>query len=187
MSLVQLILRDDVGRLGHAGDLVSVKPGYARNFLIPQGKATLATEAKVKELDHQKRVIADRQAKELKSHEAIAHKLRSIKIEIERRAGDDGKLFGSVTSQNIADLIAEKGLEVDRRKIQLSESIKELGEFEIEIRLHREVSGKIKLTVTQEGGAADDAPVAEEAAAEEVAADDEHVDSEAEAEAEAEE
>ena len=150
MATVQIILRDDVGRLGNAGDVVKVKPGYARNYLIPQGKAIVATESQVKELEHQKRVISDHRAKELKDHEAIAHKVQSIKLEVERRAGEDGKLFGSVTSQNIADMLAEKGLEVDRRKIQLSEPIKEMGEHEIEIRLHREVSAKIKLTVSAE-------------------------------------
>ncbi len=150
MSTVKLILREDIVRLGDAGDLVSVKPGYARNFLIPQGKAILATESKVKEMEHHKRVIADRMAKELKDVNAIAHKLESMVIEARRRAGEDGKLFGSVTTQNIADLIAEKGVDVDRRKIQRSDSIKEVGEHEIEVKLHREVSATVKLVVSLE-------------------------------------
>jgi len=150
MSSVKLILREEVGRLGRAGDLVSVKPGYARNFLLPQGKAMIATEAKVKELEHHKRVIADKQAKELKDVNAVAHKLRSMVIEASRRAGEDGKLFGSVTTQNIADLIAEKGIEVDRRKIQRSDSIKEVGEHEVEIKLHPEVTATVKLVVSLE-------------------------------------
>ncbi len=150
MATVQVILRDAVGRLGKAGDVVNVKPGYARNYLLPQGKASLATQSKIKELEHQKRVISDRLAKELKDHQAVAHKLKSLKLEVTRRAGEDGKLFGSVTSQNIVDLIAEKGLEVDRRKIQLGEAIKEMGEHEVEIRVHSEVSAKIKLVISPE-------------------------------------
>jgi large subunit ribosomal protein L9 len=136
--------------LGNAGDLVSVKPGYARNFLIPEGKATLATESRVKELEHQKRVIADKLAKEFKDVNAVAHKLNSMVIEARRLAGEDGKLFGSVTTQNIADLILEKGVEVDRRKIQLSDSIKEVGEHPIVIKLHSEINATVKLIVNLE-------------------------------------
>jgi large subunit ribosomal protein L9 len=150
MALVQLILSEDVNRLGHAGDLVSVKPGFARNYLVPEGKATLATESKIKELEHHKRVIADKLAKELKDHEAVAHKLRSIKLEVARRAGEDGKLFGSVTSQNVADLLAEKGLVIDRRKIQMSDAIKEVGDHKIEVKLHRGVSAEVALVVSIE-------------------------------------
>jgi large subunit ribosomal protein L9 len=150
MSSVKLILREQIAKLGGAGDLVSVKPGYARNFLIPEGKAILATESKVKELEHHKRVIADRQAKELKDVNAVAHKLKSMVIEASRRAGEDGKLFGSVTTQNIADLIAEKGIEVDRRKIQRSDSIKEVGEHVVEIKLHPDVTATVKLVVSLE-------------------------------------
>jgi len=150
MGSVKVILREDVNRLGAAGDLVAVKPGYARNYLLPKGIASVATEASIKELAHQQRVIADKLAKELKDHQAVAHKLQSIVLEATRRAGEDGKLFGSVTSQNIADLLAEKGLEIDRRRIQLRESIKEIGEHSIEIKLHSDVSASIKLVVGAE-------------------------------------
>ncbi len=147
MGQVKVILREEVNRLGSAGDLVSVKPGFARNYLVPQGMATIATESNIKELEHHKRVIADKLAKELKDHQAVAHKLNSVVIEVTRRAGEDGKLFGSVTSQNIADLLAEKGLKIDRRKIQLSESIKEVGERSVEVKLHRDVSANVKVVV----------------------------------------
>lgn len=150
MSAVKVILREDVGRLGQAGDLVSVKPGYARNFLIPNGKAIIATESSVKELEHDRRVIADRLAKDLKDLRATSHKLKSMVIEVKRRAGEDGKLFGSVTTANIADLIAEKGITLDRRKIQLPDSIKDVGEHTIGIKLHSDVESSVKLIVSIE-------------------------------------
>lgn len=150
MSAVKVILQEDVAKLGSAGELVSVKPGYARNFLVPGGKAILATESNVKMLNHNKHVIADRLARELKDLRATSHKLKSMMIEVRRRAGDDGKLFGSVTAQNIADLIAEKGVTLDRRKIQLPDSIKDVGEHTIRIKLHSKVESSVKLIVSLE-------------------------------------
>ena len=150
MSAIDVILREDVAKLGSAGDLVSVKPGYARNYLVPGGMAILATQANVKALEHNKRVIAERLAKDLKDLRATSHKLKSMVIEVKRRAGDDGKLFGSVTTQNIAELIAEKGLKIDRRKIVLPDSIKEVGEHAIGIKLHSEIDTTVKLIVSLE-------------------------------------
>jgi large subunit ribosomal protein L9 len=150
MSAVKVILHEDVAKLGSAGDLVSVKPGYARNFLIPRGMAIFATKSGVKMLEHDRRVIADRLAKELKDLRATSHKLKSMVIEAQRRAGEDGKLFGSVTSQQVADLIKEKGISLDRRKIQLPDSIKEVGEHTIGIKLHSEVETSVKLIVSLE-------------------------------------
>ncbi|MFT5442822.1 MAG: large subunit ribosomal protein L9 [Myxococcota bacterium] len=150
MSAVKVILREDVTKLGTAGDLVSVKPGFARNFLVPNGKATLATDSNIKELEHNQRVIAEKLAKELKDLRGTSHKLKSMVIEISKRAGEDGKLFGSVTSQNIADLIEEKGVKLDRRKIQLPDSIKEVGEHTIGIKLHSEIESTVKLIVSLE-------------------------------------
>ena len=124
MGMVQVILREDVHALGGAGDLVSVKPGYARNFLVPQGKALLATAERVNEVEHQKQVITEQRAKELKDLESVKAKLEGISLEIEAKAGDEGKLFGSVTAHNLAERLAEKGLDVDRRKIVLDEPIK---------------------------------------------------------------
>ena len=122
MSAVKVILREDMGKLGGAGDLVSVKPGYARNFLVPEGKAIVATDSNIKELEHNKRVIAEMLAKELKDLRATSHKLKSMVLEVSKRAGEDGKLFGSVTSANIAELIEGKGVKLDRRKIQLPDA-----------------------------------------------------------------
>ena len=150
MSAIDVILRENVAKLGSAGDLVRVKPGYARNYLVPGGMAILATHANVKALEHNKRVISEKLAKDLKDLRATSHKLKSMVIEVKRRAGEDGKLFGSVTTQNIAELIAEKGMKIDRRKIVLPESIKEVGEHAIGIKLHSDIDTTVKLIVSLE-------------------------------------
>jgi large subunit ribosomal protein L9 len=148
MGQVKLILREDVPKLGHAGEVVSVKPGYARNFLLPQGKAALASEAKVQELEHHRRLIAEKVTRELKDLNAVRDRLEQLQLEVEAKAGEEGKLFGSVTPIQIAELIGEKGVEIDRRKIDLAEPIKEIGEHSVPIRLHREVIANVKLKVT---------------------------------------
>jgi large subunit ribosomal protein L9 len=147
MGLVQVILSEDVHALGDAGEIVSVKPGFARNFLVPQGKAVLATSERVYQIEHQQRVIIEKRAKDLSDLEAVKAKLDKIELEIEAQAGEEGKLFGSVTAQNLADLLAEKGLEVDRRKIVLQEPIKSVGEHAIAIRLRSDVVAEFKVTV----------------------------------------
>ena len=147
MGLVQVILSEDVHALGDAGEIVSVKPGFARNFLVPQGKAVLATSERVYQIEHQQRVIIEKRAKDSSDLEAVKAKLDKIELEIEAQAGEEGKLFGSVTAQNLADLLAEKGLEVDRRKIVLQEPVKSVGEHAIAIRLRREVVAELKVTV----------------------------------------
>ena len=148
MGQVKLILREDIPKLGHAGEVVSVKPGYARNFLLPQGKAALASEAKVKELEHHKRLIAEKVARELKDFSATRDRLEQLLLEVEAQAGEEGRLFGSVTAMQIAELIGAKGIEIDRRKIDLAEPIKEVGEHSVPIKLHREVVANVKLKVT---------------------------------------
>ncbi len=151
MGQIQVILREDVHALGDAGDIVSVKPGYARNFLVPEGKALLATAERVNEVEHQKRVISEKNAKELKDLESVKAKLQGIVLEIEAQAGDEGKLFGSVTAQNLAERLADKGLSVDRRKIVLNEPIKTLGEHTVSIRLRSDVVAEFKVTVKSAG------------------------------------
>jgi len=148
MGSVQVILKEDVYALGEAGDVVAVKPGYARNYLVPQGKALPATAARVNEVEHQKRVIAEKRARELKDLEAVKAKLESLALEIAAQAGEEGKLFGSVTAQHLAELLSEKGLEVDRRKIVLGEPIKSLGEHTVAIRLRSDVVAEFKVKVT---------------------------------------
>lgn len=148
MSQVTLILREDVPKLGHAGDIVNVKPGYARNFLLSQGKASLASKANVKELEHQKRLIAEKVARELKDLNAAKDRLEQLQLEVAAQAGEEGKLFGSVTAMQIAELLGAKGIDIDRRKIDLAEPIKEVGDHSVPIRLHREIIANVKLKVT---------------------------------------
>ena len=148
MGLVKLVLREDVPKLGHAGEVVSVKPGYARNFLLPQGKAALASEARVKELEHHKRLIAEKVARDLKDLSAARDRLEQLELQVEAQAGEEGRLFGSVTAAQVAELIGEKGIEIDRRKIDLAEPIKEVGEHRVPIRLHRELVANVRLKVT---------------------------------------
>jgi large subunit ribosomal protein L9 len=147
MAHVQVILREDVASLGHAGDLVRVKPGFARNFLIPQGKAIAATEASKRELEHQKRVIAEKVRRERELLDAERKKYDGVVVEIAAQAGEEGKLFGSVTAASIAETLAERGLEIDRRRIDLAEPIKSLGEHDVVVRLHREVTATLKVKV----------------------------------------
>ena len=150
MALLKLILREDVEKLGHAGDVVSVKPGYGRNYLLPQGKASLATASRVRELEHTQRMISEEQAKQLKDLDAVKTKIESLSLEVSAQAGVEGKLFGSVTTQQIAELLAEKGVDVDRRKLQTDAPIKTLGEHSVSLRLHRELVAKVKVVVSSE-------------------------------------
>ena len=153
MSQVKLILTAGVHNLGESGDLVSVKPGYARNYLLPQGLAILATEHRVAQLEHNQRIIAEKAAKELKDLEGAKKRLEGLSLEISARAGDEGKLFGSVTSANVAELLAAEGFEIDRRRI-VSDNIKSVGEHEVSIKLHRDVTATISLLVKPEGAPA---------------------------------
>ncbi len=150
MSQVKLILTEGVHNLGESGDLVSVKPGYARNFLLPQSKAILATDSRVKELEHNQRIIAEKAAKQLKDLNGARKRLESLKLETSARAGDEGKLFGSITAANVVELLAAQGFEIDRRRISF-ESIKAIGEHKIDVKLHRDVTAEIKLLVKPEG------------------------------------
>ncbi len=150
MHGVKLILRESVPSLGEAGDLVSVRPGFARNFLLPQGKAILATESRMRELEHKQRVVAAKVAKERKGHEALRDRIEAVELAVAARAGEEGKLFGSVTSVQIAELLAGQGVEIDRRKIQLAEPIKELGEHAVEIRLQGDLVANVKVVVAAE-------------------------------------
>jgi large subunit ribosomal protein L9 len=150
MANVKLILREDVHGLGNAGEVVSVRPGYARNFLVPQGKAVHASEGKLRELDHLKRQIAEEVKRQLAEHLAMKSRIEALQLEIKARVGEEGKLFGSVTAANVAELLAAQGVEIDRRRIELPAPIKEAGDHELSVRLHREVAAKLRLKVTAE-------------------------------------
>ncbi len=144
---VEVILTEDILTLGHAGEVVRVRPGYARNYLLPQGKAMLATKGRVRELEHKKRVIEEKIRKEISGHEARARQLGEIELEFQVLVGEEGKLFGSVTNADIAGRLAERGIELDRRKIELREPIKQLGEYDVMVRLHREVAAQLHVKV----------------------------------------
>ena len=145
---MKVLLKEDVNKLGSVGDEVEVKDGYGRNFLIPTGKALLATPKNVKQFRHQKSIVDHKVRKLRGAAQEVADKLAKLSLSIEKKVGDQGKLFGSVTSQEIADLVSAKGVEIDRRKIQLSEPIKSLGEFKIPVKLHPQVTAEMTLTVT---------------------------------------
>jgi large subunit ribosomal protein L9 len=149
MANVKLILREDISGLGHAGDVVSVKPGFAKNFLVPEGKAVLASEAKIREVEHLKRQIAEKVAKELSDQRKAKQALEALQLEVTMKAGEEGKLFGSVTAVQVAELLAARGVEIDRRKIEL-EPIKELGDHTANVRLHRDVVATVRLKVLPE-------------------------------------
>ncbi|AEI68552.1 50S ribosomal protein L9 [Corallococcus macrosporus] len=147
---MKVILREDIEHLGKSGELVTVKDGYGRNFLLPRKKAVLASEQNLRQLEHEKAVIAARNAKLKGAAEEQAKKIGAIKVSIKRRVGEQDKLFGSVTALDIAEAVAAEGQSIDRRHIHLPEPIKALGNYEVELRLHREVVAKIKLEVLPE-------------------------------------
>ena len=146
----EVILRDDVPNLGKIGDVVRVKPGYARNFLYPRGLAVEASTKNLRALEHQKRVIAVKKEREDKVAQAEAGKLDGLALVIRMRAGEEGRLFGSVTNLDVERLIVEKGHKVDRRKIALAEPIKQLGTFPIVVHVGRDVRATVQLTVEAE-------------------------------------
>ena len=144
---MQLILTHDVTHLGKAGDVVNVKPGYGRNYLLPQGLAVLATRKSVNKIEHEKKVIETKIAKERTDAEGMAARLNGMTLQFERLVGDDDKLFGSVTTRDIEEALAARGQQVDRKKIHLAEPLKHLGEFEVQIKVAREVTATIKVAV----------------------------------------
>jgi large subunit ribosomal protein L9 len=147
---MKVILTQSYEKLGKEGDIVNVKPGYARNFLIPNKIALDHTAGNMKRYDQMQKVKDVRQAKEHKSATTLADSLNKISCTATVAVGEEDKLFGSVTSQDIADLIKEKGFEIDKRKIILEEPIKALGIYTIPIKLHAEVEARIKLWVVKE-------------------------------------
>ena len=158
---MKVLLKEDVFKLGSVGDEVEVKDGYGRNFLIPTGKALLATPKNLKQFRHQKSIV-DHKVRKLKgAAQDVADQLSKLSLSIKKKVGEQGKLFGSVTSQEIAELVSAQGVEIDRRKIQLGEPIKSLGEFKIPVKLHPQVTAEMTLSVTAVESA--EAPKAPEA------------------------
>lgn len=144
-----VILLKDVKGLGKAGDVVKVSDGYARNMLIPKGTATEATEGNVRNLEKQKAIQAENKKKELAEANALAEKLKDLKVVITTKSGEGGKLFGSITSKDIADaLSSQHKIDIDKRKFLLDNPIKHVGNFEVEIKIYPEVIAKLNVTVT---------------------------------------
>jgi large subunit ribosomal protein L9 len=147
---MEVILREDVSNLGKAGELVKVKPGYARNFLLPRGLAYEATEGNKKRIQAEAKGRVTRQAAEKAEAEALAAKLSALAIRIAAKAGEENRLFGSITAQDIADALAQAGQVVDKRKIELEHPIKTLGFHAVPVRVHHDVQAEVKLTVVAE-------------------------------------
>jgi large subunit ribosomal protein L9 len=158
---MKVILTKDVEKLGNAGDIVRVKDGYARNYLIPKKFAFTANEKNVKELEFNRRMIAKKIDTEVGAAEALAQKLAKCEIRVEKKVGEEGKLFGSVTTREIKDALTEKGFDIDHRNIILEGSIKKSGVYEVEVKLFREVRGVFKLWVVAEDSDETVAPTAE--------------------------
>ncbi len=145
-------MREDIDTLGGRGEIVKVRAGYARNFLLPQGLATLATKGNVKQIEKEREALLKKASVEKATAEAQKEQMGSIELAFERKAGDGGTLFGSVTSMDIAEALQAKGYEIDRRKITLRDAIKETGEYTVRVKLHREVTLEVPVTVSAEGG-----------------------------------
>jgi large subunit ribosomal protein L9 len=148
--MTRLILRTDVEDLGRAGDLVEVKPGYARNYLIPHGFAYAASEGNVRRLEEERRQARVGEERQLEKAEDLAAAIEGVSVSFNVRAGEEGKLFGSVTSADIADELAKGGVTIDRRDIMLDEPLKELGVFRVPVRLHADVRPEITVWVVAE-------------------------------------
>ncbi len=146
-SAIRVVLQEDVDNLGTSGDVVRVRPGYARNFLIPRGLAAPATENNLARVGELKRIAADRAHAALEEAKKLATKLETNAVKIERAVGEENKMYGSVTAKDIEAAFAEQGVEIDRRKLELSEPIKHLGLSEVPIRLHAEVKAMLRVEV----------------------------------------
>jgi large subunit ribosomal protein L9 len=146
---MRVILQENVENLGKTGDIVRVKDGYARNFLVPNGLAVVADERNVKRLEHQKRVAASRAAKLVQAAKLVAERLNNHGITVTKEAGEDNKLFGSVTNRDVVEALAADGFEIDRRQVVIDEPIRSLGVKHVTIDLHPEVKASLTIYVTQ--------------------------------------
>jgi large subunit ribosomal protein L9 len=153
MASTQVLLREDIEDLGARGDIVKVKAGYARNYLLPRKLAVQATASNVKQIEQERAALLKKEAKERGGAEAQAEQMRRLSLRFERRVGEHGLLYGSVTSMDIAEALKERGYEIDRRRINLRDAIKEVGDYTVGVRLHREVSAEIPVIVVDERNA----------------------------------
>lgn len=147
---MEVILKDDVPSLGHRGEVVTVKDGYARNYLFPRKLALPATPGNRKQVEQEKAAHARREAKEQSDAEALAAMLAQVALTIPAKAGESDQLFGSITAMDIAEALALKGYTIDKRRVVLEEPIKTIGEYDVSLRLHREVTASVKVNVIRE-------------------------------------
>lgn len=146
---MQVILKEDIAHLGQMGELVSVKRGFGRNYLLPKGLAVEATQRNVKKLDHERRLIDGRKEKLLAEARTIAERLRDISITISKNTTEEDRLYGSVTNREIADALSAEGITLDRRKIIIDDPIRSLGVFKVRVKLNAELDGEIKVWVVK--------------------------------------
>jgi large subunit ribosomal protein L9 len=147
---MKVILTKDLENVGKAGALVDVKPGFGRNYLLPRQLAMPATAKNIRQLDHEKSGILARAARQRSSMDAMAKKISAIQLKFSRKVGEQDKLFGSVTSKDIHDRLVEQGYEIDRKQIHLPEPLKTIGDHEVEVKLHPEVTAKLKVAIAAE-------------------------------------
>jgi large subunit ribosomal protein L9 len=148
---MEVILREHVDNLGRRGEIVKVADGYARNYLLPRKLALLATEGNKKQVERERAKFDVKEADEQQAAQAIADRMANVEVIVARRVGETEALYGSVTTADITEALAAKGFEVDRRKLQLVEPIKRLGEYDVVLKLHREVTAHVKVKVVAEG------------------------------------
>jgi large subunit ribosomal protein L9 len=148
-SAIRVLLQDNVENLGSSGDVVRVRPGYARNFLIPRGLAAPATQANMARVDELKKLAGVRAQQALETAQQLADKIGALTVKFERAVGDEGKMYGSVTTRDIADAYADQGIELDKRKVQLADPIRQLGVVEVPYKVHTAISVNLKVEVTK--------------------------------------
>jgi large subunit ribosomal protein L9 len=151
MAHTKVLLREDVDDLGARGEIVRVRAGYARNYLLPRKLAVEATAGNVKGIESERAALLKKEAKERSTAEAQSQQMGALDLEFKRKAGEQGALYGSVTSMDVADALKERGYEIDRHRIHMREPLKRLGEYTVPIRLHREVTIDLKVRVSPEG------------------------------------
>ncbi|HKG96505.1 MAG TPA: 50S ribosomal protein L9 [Pyrinomonadaceae bacterium] len=151
MAHTKVLLREDVDDLGARGEIVRVRAGYARNYLLPRNLAVQATTGNVKGIEQERAALLKKEAKERATAEAQSQQMGSLELEFRRKAGEQGALYGSVTSMDLAEALKERGYEIDRHRIHLREPIKRLGDYTVPVRLHREVTLDLKIRVASEG------------------------------------
>lgn len=164
MASVQVLLREDIDHLGRRGEIVRVRAGYARNFLLPRGLAMIATPGNMKAVEQERAALARREVKERTVAQSLAEKLAGVSLEFERKASEQGVFYGSVTVHDIAQALAERGFDVERRHIRLDAPIKQPGHYTASVKLYRDVHVEIPLTVKAEGAVDESEPALKESA-----------------------